>query len=37
MKTEHRIKEAQDFEERIATLETRLAEQHVGAGCWARN
>jgi hypothetical protein len=37
LETEHRIKEAQEFEERIAVLETRLAEQQSGAGYWARN
>ncbi len=37
LETEHRIKEAQEFEERIAVLEERLAEQQSGAGYWARN
>jgi hypothetical protein len=37
LETEHRIKEAQEFEERIAVLEQRLAEQQPGAGYWVRN
>jgi hypothetical protein len=37
LETEHRIKEAQEFEERIAVLEERLAEQQPGPGYWARN
>ena len=37
LETEHRIKEAQEFEERIAVLEERLAEQQPGGGYWARN
>jgi hypothetical protein len=37
LETEHRIKEAQEFEERIAMLEERLAEQQTGAGYWAKN
>jgi cell division protein ZapA (FtsZ GTPase activity inhibitor) len=32
LETEHRIKEAQEFEERIAVLEERLAEQQPGTG-----
>jgi hypothetical protein len=32
LETEHKIKEAQEFEERIAVLEERLAEQQPGAG-----
>jgi hypothetical protein len=37
LETEHRIKESQEFEERIAVLEERLAAQQHGAGYWARN
>jgi hypothetical protein len=37
LETEHRIKESQEYEERISTLETRLAEQQVGARYWANN
>jgi hypothetical protein len=37
LETEHRIKEAQEFEERIAVLEERLAEQQPGTEYWARN
>jgi hypothetical protein len=37
LETEHRIKESQEFEERIAVLEERLAKQQPGAGYWARN
>jgi hypothetical protein len=37
LETEHRIKESQEFEERIAVLEDRLAAQQHGAGYWARN
>ena len=32
LETEHRIKEAQEFEERIAVLEERLAERQPGVG-----
>ncbi len=37
LETEHRIKEAQEFEERIAVLEERVAERQPGTGHWARN
>ena len=37
LETEHRIKETQEFEERIAVLEDRLAEQQPGTRYWARN
>ncbi len=39
LETEQRIKEAQEFEERIAVLEERLAEteRQPGVGYWARN
>ena len=37
LETEHRIKEAQEFEERIADLEERLAAQQSRVGYWARN
>jgi hypothetical protein len=37
LETEYRIKEAQEYEERIAVLEERLAEQQSRAGYWARN
>jgi predicted ATP-grasp superfamily ATP-dependent carboligase len=37
LETEHLLKESQEFEERIAVLEERLAEQQPGAGYWARN
>jgi hypothetical protein len=37
LETEHRIKESQEFEERIAVLEGRLAAQQHRAGYWAKN